>query len=139
MAPENVELVGRLLDAFNRGEYATCLALLDPAVEWQGAQDLPEAETLQGHAEVNVAWAAWFAAWAYYRYEVEEIIEVAPDRVVVTGRELARGRGSGAEIEARPSAGLYELREGRVVRFRRYEGRAEAVAAGRRSDLPGAG
>jgi ketosteroid isomerase-like protein len=132
MSNENVELVGRLLEAFNRADYASCLTFLDSAVEWQGAQDLPEADVLHGHAEMNTAWEAWLAAWAYYRYEVDEITEVAPGQVVVTGREFARGRESGAEIKARLSSGLYEVRQGKIVRFRRYEERSAAVAAGRR-------
>jgi ketosteroid isomerase-like protein len=132
MSGENVELVGRLLEAFNRGDYASCLDFLDSAVEWQGPQDLPEAGVLHGHAELNTVWEAWLAAWDYYRYEVDEMIEVAPGQVVVTGREFARGRGSGAEIEARSSSGLYEVSDGKVVRFRTYEERTAAVAAGRR-------
>jgi ketosteroid isomerase-like protein len=121
MANENVELVCRLLEAFNRADYASCLELLDSAVEWQGAQDLPEAGMLRGHAGMSSAWEAWLTAWEYYRYEVDEITEVAPGRVVVTGREFARGRESGAEIEARSSSGLYEVSQGKIVRFRRYE------------------
>jgi ketosteroid isomerase-like protein len=141
MSGENVELVGRLLDAFNRGDYASCLDLLDSAVEWRGPQALPEAGVLRGHDEVAAVWGAWLAAWEYYRYEVDEIIEVAPGQVVVTGREFARGRESGAELEARPSSALYEVSRGKVVRFRRYEERTAAVAAGRRNagEAPPAG
>lgn len=133
MPRENVEVVGRLLEAFNRADYASCLDFLDPTVEWEGTRDLPEAAgVLRGHAALNAAWEAWLAAWEYYRYEVDEIIEVAPGRLVVTGREFARGRGSGATIEARPTAGLYEVNDGKVIRFRRYDDQAEAMAAGRR-------
>jgi ketosteroid isomerase-like protein len=141
MSGENVELVGRLLKAFNRGDYESCLDFLGAAVDWQGPQDLPEADVLRGHDELTAAWGAWLAAWEYYRYEVDEIIEVAPGQVVVTGREFARGRESGAEIEARSSAGLYEVSEGKVVRFRRYEERTAAAAVGRRmaDKAPGAG
>lgn len=88
---------------------------------------------LRGRDEVNAVWGAWLGAWEYYRYEVDEIVEVASGQVVVTGRELARGRESGAEIEALPSSGLYEVSQGKVVRFRSYEARTAAEAAGRRN------
>jgi hypothetical protein len=65
MSGENVELVGRLLEAFNRGEYASCLDFLDSAVEWQGPQDLPEAGVLHGRGELNAVWEAWVAAWDF--------------------------------------------------------------------------
>ena len=93
---------------------------------------MPDAGVLRGNAGMSSAWEAWLAAWEYYRYEVDEITEVAPGRVVVTGREFARGRESGAEIEARSSSGLYEVSQGKIVRFRRYEERSAALAAGRR-------
>ena len=126
---DNVELVQRLLTAFNDADYDSCLGLLDPDVEWQGPEDMPEARELRGRADLGEAWRVWLGAWEYYRFEVDEIGEAAPGRVVVTGREFARGRGSGVEVEGRPSSGLYEVSNGRVARFRRFEDRADALAA----------
>src|SRR5688500_8943761 len=74
----DAEVVRRLMDAFNRGDDAECLELLDPDVEWWGPDDLPEAEVVRGHAELAASWEGWLAAWEYYRYEVDDIVEVAP-------------------------------------------------------------
>lgn len=68
-------------------------------------------------------------AWDYYRAVPEEILEGRDDTVLVSALESGRGEGSGIEIRSRRITGIYELREGRIVRFRAYLDRAQALQA----------
>jgi ketosteroid isomerase-like protein len=66
--------------------------------------------------------------WEKFRIEAEEFID-AGDRVVVVGRLVAKGRGSGVEAES-PTAQVFTVREGRVVRWEfGYADRADALKA----------
>lgn len=53
----------------------------------------------------------------------------AGSRVVVVGRLVGKGKASGVEVE-QPIAGIWNVRDGRVVRVELgYTDRAEALAA----------
>ncbi len=53
--------------------------------------------------------------------------------MVVVFRQSGTGRGSGVRTE-RDFFGVYELRESKVVRYRMYESRQEALEAAGRSE-----
>ena len=57
----------------------------------------------------------WSGAWRSWRIELEDVIEVALDKVLVTGRHIGVGLASGAEIE-QWGAVLYTFRRGRILR-----------------------
>ncbi len=59
--------------------------------------------------------------------EVEEIRDLG-DSVLVVSTQRGRGRGSGVEMEHR-FAMLYELRNGKVIRWTIYNDRSEALEA----------
>ena len=48
------------------------------------------------------------------------------DGVLVLGRQVGRGKGSGAQVEA-PLAGIYDFRGDRIWRVRGYVDRAEGL------------
>jgi ketosteroid isomerase-like protein len=45
MSKENVEVVQRWYDAFNRGDVDAWLELLDPQITWEAAREDPDAAT----------------------------------------------------------------------------------------------
>ena len=57
MSPENVEVVRRLIDAFNIQDGETALSALDPSVEFESA--LIERRTYRGHAGIADIVRAW--------------------------------------------------------------------------------
>ena len=60
---ENVELVRRAYDAWNRDDMDACLALMDPEVEWHTTGRLPDVEPVyRGHEGVRVDPRDAFAA-----------------------------------------------------------------------------
>lgn len=116
------------MNAFNRQDYPACLEAIDPDVEWHPPPDIPNAAVANDRDSLIATFQDWLGAWDEYRSIPEEIIE-AGDTVVVFALESARGRGSGIEVRSRRITGVYELRDGKIVRFKAYLDRAEALEA----------
>jgi hypothetical protein len=55
------------------------------------------------------------------------------DRVLAWGTLHLRGSGGGVETDI-PTGGIFEIREGRIVRWQDFGSKEEALAAVRRSD-----
>ena len=59
----------------------------------------------------------------------EEILEGTDETVLVFAQESGRGKDSGIEVCSRRITGVYELRDGKIVRFKAYLDRDEALQA----------
>ena len=132
MSQENVELVRRGFDAFNRvGASGDLTALVqvqreffDPAIEYI---PVVEGMRIRGHEDLLDYWRRWFEPWSEIRWDVEEVID-AGEQVLAVFTIVARGKGSGMEITQR-SCVVFEGRDGKVVRAREYLLREEALEA----------
>lgn len=129
VSQENTEIVREFMEAFNRKDYAACLEAIDPDVEWHPPPDIPSATVANGRDSLIANFQDWLGAWDDYRSIPEEIIEGTKGAVVVFALESGRGRGSGIEVDSRRITGVYELRNGKIVRFRAYLERTEALEA----------
>jgi len=123
----NVEVVRRLLDAFERGDLDSQLTLLAPDVEIVEWPDAPDSRTFRGHDGARQASEAWGEVWEWLRSDVEEVAEVR-DRVVVSGRTHAKGKGSAVEVDVE-TFNVYTLREGKVTRVELFTSRGPAMRA----------
>ena len=66
--------------------------------------------------------------WDEFRTEPQEFID-AGNRIVVVGRWVGKGKGSGLEVQ-QPTVHVFTLRNGRVVRWEfGHTNRREALAA----------
>ena len=124
MAERVVETVRRAV-----GDVETFWALLDDYVVW----DLHESQSVDlhgvyvGREAVIEASRHYWGTWEDYRVEAEELIE-AGSTVVVLGREIGRGKGSGVPIE-RQLAQVWVLHRGKIIRWEIYGDRASALRA----------
>jgi ketosteroid isomerase-like protein len=66
--------------------------------------------------------------WEELRTIAEEFRDLVGDRVLLLGRQVGRGKGSGAQVET-PLAAIFDFRGDRVSRFRAYFDRAEGLGA----------
>jgi ketosteroid isomerase-like protein len=128
MSQENVEIVKRSYEAFNRRDVDGAMELLDPEVELHGTiggleEDLvvrgPDGIRQRFEIEDN-------DIWDEHRIEPQEFID-AGDRVVVLQREYQRSKG-GVELVI-DTASILDLRGGRIVRMQGYMDRAAALEA----------
>src|SRR5687767_9138987 len=79
MSQENVEIVRRMYDAYNRGDFESALADFAPDVEWSDPPDNPGGRTWHGPEGVQGALATWQGAWQDFRYEIQELIDCDGD------------------------------------------------------------
>ena len=128
MSRENMEIVRRSYDAFNRGDLDAVLESVDPliAVEYWGERPDPD-RSYHGHAGVREFVGQLREIFPDYRADVEECID-AGDDVVVVVRNRGTGQTSGLEVDVR-SGQVCTLRAGKLVRWRLYSSRAEALEA----------
>jgi ketosteroid isomerase-like protein len=123
----NTEVVERLIKAFEDGDIEAALAELHPEVEFLPIRAQLEGTSYRGHDGYRRVVADFEEDWEDLRLPPERIHE-AGDRVVVSGRMVARGKASGVELDI-PLALLYELREGKVVRIESFADPDEALRA----------
>jgi ketosteroid isomerase-like protein len=127
MSQENVEIVDRLVEAWNRGDLEAILALFDPDCDVIFRRDVPEPGPFHGHAELR-EWAEGFlAAWESHRAEVVELME-AEDTVVAMLHLVGRGSGSGIEMDE-TDAHAFGFRDGKITRWQNFSERSEALEA----------
>jgi ketosteroid isomerase-like protein len=128
MPDTNADVVRRGMDAFNRGDTNTMLALLHPDVDIFGSPDLANPGTYRG-LDGFMQWLnQWMEAWEEFRNGVGDIEQLDDENVLVTVDAHGRGRGSGIEVDLR-LVYLFTVREGSVVRLHLYADRQSALAA----------
>ena len=128
MSEENVKIVRGFIEAFNNGDYMACLERLDAGIEWHPPPDIPNAAVAYGREGLIANFQDWLGAWEDYEAITEEIREGEGTTVVVTTLESGRGRDSGIEVSRRITQ-VYELQGSKIVRFKAYLDRSEALAA----------
>ena len=127
MSEENVEIVRRAVEAFEREGLEGSLRHYDPEIEWSTTGAWIEAATYRGHEGVRRYFGHLDDEFDDLRFEVEELIE-AGDQVILTVRAGGRGKASGAAVELTMHA-VCSLRDGMIVRMRNYADKAEALEA----------
>lgn len=120
MAESNAELI-RGLYGFNwaavddRGRgLAAAGEVMAPQVEARVSPEVGD-RTLHGLEGFAVFVEGLEEDFSEFRYQAEEIEEVSPDQVMVTGQIQARGRRSNMPLTA-PFGHLWTLRDGRALR-----------------------
>jgi ketosteroid isomerase-like protein len=129
---ENIELVRRVNEAHERGDFAAVFAAYDQEIEWHVARVASAVVGFDplyvGHDGVRSFWRQWFSAWQTTSFEFEELID-AGDQVVVVMSQRMRGRTSGIELEWNSYAQVWTVREGKLTRAEFFPTRAEALEA----------
>jgi ketosteroid isomerase-like protein len=126
MPGENVELVRRHLDAWAEGSLPES-DTLDRDVRWVNPPDALETGTHTGIEAFVAAGDAVRDAFGSVRIDFDRVVEDG-DRVLVAGRLLGHGRGSGVQIERRQSY-MWTIHGGRIVRFQWFNNPRSAFAA----------
>jgi ketosteroid isomerase-like protein len=127
---DRVEIVRRLLEATNRGDFGEAMAAYADDIVLVVHDDvIPiNAGTFAGRDAVGEWFADWFRSFARgYRFELLETQSVGEHLVAVV-RHRGRGRSSGIAIDG-CIAYLFSFAAGKVVRYEIYGTRAEALGA----------
>ena len=141
MSLEAIRVVRRVYEAVAQHDFEAVLALYDPDFEFDGSRHPyagvmgDRAQTFRGHERLQDWWREWLQAWQSYEDRLEELID-ADEPVVSVAVARARGHTSGVNVEMFGNAGLWTVRDGKVVRVAWYATRADALAAGGGSEQP---
>jgi ketosteroid isomerase-like protein len=128
MSQENVEVVRRSLDAFNRRDRAAWIAVCDPDVENLPPREWPESAPVRGAEAIWDFFVEAQGAWEAGSYEWGELSEAGTDKLVVNQRREMRGKASGAGVVWSYWV-VFTFRNGRVLRFEWFANREEALEA----------
>jgi ketosteroid isomerase-like protein len=129
MSKENVEVVKRFMDAFNRRDREAVGALFHPQIEWHTmAGPLLGVEAMNGREEaLTFIFEGIDESIKDFRVSAE-VNELPDGQVLSVGHYEGRGAGSGATVET-SAAAIWRVEEGVIVFFQDFATRAEALEA----------
>jgi ketosteroid isomerase-like protein len=125
--PASLELVKIALQAYGSGDSEIALALAGPHIRWDERASRPEGDLVWGRDKVERAMRRYLDGWAEYRFDVEDIAEVGPGKIVGICRE--RGKPTEGPAVDRRFGGLWLVEEGKIVSWATYLTPREAVRA----------
>jgi ketosteroid isomerase-like protein len=128
MSQENVEIVRRGTDAYNRGDLDGILEnwAPDAVLDWSNSRGF-DAGVFRGHDEIRAHWQRLLAAFDEVRIELVDPIEVEDGLLIVENVGYLLGR-DGIEVQTR-SAWLITIRDGKTTSFTLYQTKQDALEA----------
>lgn len=128
MSQENVEIVRRGIDAYNRGDLDAILESWAPdaVLDWSNSRGV-EAGVFRGHGEIRAYMQRFLGTFDEVRLVVDDLVEVQEGLLLVESVAYVRGR-DGIEAQAR-STWLIEIRNGEQTSLTLYQTRQEALEA----------
>src|SRR5688572_23449441 len=114
MSEENVEIVRRVLDAWNRQDLGELLGLSDPEVEYVNSPTAVEPGTRRGLDEIAVVWRTQWEILLDGRVEIDQIYDRG-EEIVVLGSLSRRMPEGDARIEDRYLVS-WTIRDAKVLR-----------------------
>jgi ketosteroid isomerase-like protein len=125
---ENVELMRRAFEAYNREGPEAIMAFIHPDFETAVPAELSvEPDTYRGREGLRRYFESFYDVMDEVRFEPEELVD-AGDRVVVCVRLTTRARTTGLTAEQRVTQ-VWTLRDGLAVRADVFLTREEALGA----------
>jgi uncharacterized protein len=129
MSRENVEILRKLFAAWNAGDRAQVLELVDPGIVIDATRRVFNPTTYEGMEGVQRMLSDLDDVWDRFHADPSMEFIDAGERVVVVGRMRGKGKASGAEVD-QSYAGIWTIRGGRVIRWELgYEDRRVALDA----------
>ena len=124
MSKENVELLRRFQNDWNRGERNFTDAY------HRDVEFVPLRAATEGAYHGHSGLAAWIAdtSEVFDKFEMNFDFTDLGDRVLAYGTIHVRARGSGVETDIQ-TGGLFEFRDGRIVRWEDFGSKSEALEA----------
>ena len=122
-------VVRQMLDALNQEGVEAALEFV--AEDFHGVvppELSAEPDSYDGHDGLRHYFDSFQEIVDDLRFDVEELVEVAPNAIAARGLITGRGRESGIPIEMRVP-GLYRIRDGKVIGIEAYPSWEDAVAA----------
>jgi ketosteroid isomerase-like protein len=127
MSQENVEIVKRLYEAWQRDGFGVVPDLMHPDIEWVNPAYAVEPGTRRGYDEFASAARALLSVYGDYRVSAVRFYD-AGDRVVVQARVATRSTGNAVPVDG-DRGYVFDLRDGKIVAVAWFSDPAEALKA----------
>jgi ketosteroid isomerase-like protein len=125
---DNLETVRNIYQAFGRGDVPSVLAALAPDVSWTEAEGFPYRGTYVGpDAVLKNVFMRLGTEWEGFSVVPHEFVAQG-DTVVCLGQYSGKYNATGKSFSA-PYAHVWNLRNGKVVRFRQFTDTAVVQSA----------
>jgi len=129
MSQENVEIVRRVAEAWQRDDFEGFLCLLDPEIEWlTGTERGMGSTAYHGHEGVRELWNHWRTEFEDFWIESDEIRDLGGERVLNLAQIRFRGPASGIVVESQLAL-VQTLRDAKIVRSMDYLSHEDALEA----------
>ena len=115
MSEGNMELARSLVDAWNRRDLQTILALSDPESEWVNSPTAVEPGTKRGVNEVAAVFRAQWEILLDAHQEIDRLYDRGDEIIVLTRVSRRVTPESDARLEDRALASM-KFRDGKIVR-----------------------
>jgi ketosteroid isomerase-like protein len=115
MSQENVEIVRRLINAWNRQDIEGMLALIDPEGEYVNAPAAVEPGTRRGHDEIVAVARTQWESLPGALWEIDQL-HSRGDEVITVGRVSRAMPGSDARVD-NLILQSWRFRDGKVIRL----------------------
>ena len=118
----NYDIVKGIYDNFAKGDIPAFLAVLDPKVEWNEAENFIYADGspyIGPDAFTKGVLERLGADWEYWKISELQLTDMSNNMVLATGRYQAKHKNTGKEINAQV-AHVWTLKNGKVVIFQQY-------------------
>jgi ketosteroid isomerase-like protein len=115
---QNVEIVRRMYEAFNRGPQEVrerVVQFWDADADYYPVRKYPEARPCHGRQEISEFMDRSFEAWSDWAFALQRVVEIGDDRVLACATMRASGRGSQMKLEGDLYFCVW-LRQGRFIR-----------------------
>ena len=128
MSQENVELIYRFTDAFNRRDFDAVLALADPGIEYSSRiAEVEGGGPYRGHGGIREWWGSLFAVFPDFQAQIEEVKDPG-DLSLARVRQHTQGTENDAPAD-QTQWHLSEWRDGKVLRWQVFVSEADALEA----------
>jgi ketosteroid isomerase-like protein len=127
MSQENVEIVRRGFEAWDRQDYEAAASHFSPDMEIDASERILNPAVYRGIDGARRFREEIAETWDEFHVEIEDMLSAAND-VVVLVRPTGQGRASGAQVDAR-AAWVVAVRKKKITRLRLYRDRTRALEA----------
>jgi ketosteroid isomerase-like protein len=129
MSPALVAALREVYAEWARGNFRAGRELLDPDMVFETFTGDEGTVSTRGLAELEVRMRQTMElVWSDFRVEADDFID-AGDTILVTGRIVGRGRGSGVDVAGHVFM-VWTFRDGLAVRQQWFQEREQALQAG---------
>ena len=125
--PASLELVKIALQAYGNGDCEIALAMADPLIRWDERASRPDGDLVWKKDSVQRAMRRYLDSWESYRFDLEDVAEVGPGKVVGICRETGKP-ADGVPVDRRFGA-LWVVQDSKIVSWVSYLSPREAVSA----------